>query len=80
MEIGTILGIVVLVATVALVATLFTKGAGPDWMWKLGRNDPIRNMLFRHDGSWRRYGKLGVLLAIILMVCLGYVGTLWARQ
>ena len=76
MEIGTILGIVVLVAAVAMVAALFTKGAGPDWMWRLGRKDPVRNMLFREDGSWRRYAKLGIVVAIILMVCPGYVGAL----
>jgi hypothetical protein len=74
MEIGTILGVVIL-AAVATLAALFTKGAGPDWSWKLGRKDPIRNMLFREDGSWRRYGRLGIVLAITLLVYLGYVGT-----
>ena len=75
MEIDTILGVVI-VAAIATVAAFLTKGAGADWRWKLGRKDPVRNMLFREDGSWRRYGRLGIVLAIILLVYLGYVGTL----
>ena len=35
--------------------------AGPDWMWGGGRNDVLRNLYFRHDGSFRRYGRVGLL-------------------
>jgi len=73
MEIGTILGFAI-AAVVAMVAALFTKGAGPDRRWKGGRKDPVRNMFFREDGSWRRYGRLGIVLVFILLVYLGYVG------
>lgn len=35
--------------------------AGPDWMWASGRNDLVRNLYFRPDGSFRRYGRVALL-------------------
>jgi hypothetical protein len=35
--------------------------AGPDWLWGGGRNDVVRNLYFRHDGSFRRYGRLALM-------------------
>ena len=32
--------------------------AGPDWMWGGGRNDVLRNLYFRPNGSFRRYGRI----------------------
>jgi hypothetical protein len=62
MQIGTVLFFVVIGAGIVFFAMLFTRGAGPDWMWKLGRNDPMRNLLFRADGSWRQHAKFGLVL------------------
>ena len=31
--------------------------AGPDWMWTGGREDFIRNLYFKPNGSFRRYGR-----------------------
>ena len=73
MPIGTVLFFVVIAAGVGLMAFFFTRGAGPDWMWRGGRNDPVRNMLFRADGSWRRYGKLGVLLFWLAILGVTYL-------
>ncbi|MEX0774088.1 MAG: hypothetical protein WD042_00090 [Phycisphaeraceae bacterium] len=36
--------------------------AGPGWIWRLGRYDPIRNIICRPDGALRRYTKVGILL------------------
>ena len=35
--------------------------AGPDWMWGGGRNDVLRNLYFRPNGSFRRYGRIALL-------------------
>ncbi len=39
---------------------LCTPASGPDWMWAGGRNDVLRNLYFRPDGSFRRFGRLGL--------------------
>ncbi|HKU46720.1 MAG TPA: hypothetical protein VJQ58_07535 [Burkholderiales bacterium] len=39
--------------------------AGPDWMWGGGRNDVVRNLYFRHDGSFRRYGRIALLATLV---------------
>jgi len=38
--------------------------AGPDWMWGGGRNDLVRNLYFRDDGSFRRYGRIALLATL----------------
>ena len=38
--------------------------AGPDWMWAGGRDDALRNLYFRHDGRFRRYGRLALLATL----------------
>ena len=40
---------------------LVANKAGPDWLWGGGRNDLVRNLYFRHDGSFRRYGRLALV-------------------
>jgi hypothetical protein len=40
--------------------------AGPVWIWRGGRHDPMRNLLLRADGSWRKHAKLGVRLFWLL--------------
>jgi len=39
--------------------------AGPDWLWMGGRDDVIRNLYFRPDGSFRRYGRPALVLTLI---------------
>jgi hypothetical protein len=46
--------------------------AGPDWLWAGGREDVIRNLYFRPDGRFRRYGRP----ALVLTLALG-CGALW---
>ena len=40
--------------------------AGPDWLWLGGRDDVIRNLYFRPNGSFRRYGRPALALTFIL--------------
>jgi hypothetical protein len=35
--------------------------AGPDWFWMGGRDDIVRNLYFKPDGSFRRYGFVGLV-------------------
>jgi hypothetical protein len=60
----------------ALVGTFFSfvvglfnpwliNKAGPDWLWMGGRDDVIRNLYFRHDGSFRRYGRIALLATLV---------------
>jgi hypothetical protein len=39
--------------------------AGPDWMWMGGRDDIVRSLYFRPNGSFRRYGRPALLLTLI---------------
>lgn len=50
--------------------------AGPDWLWSGGRSDPIRNLYFRPNGSFRRYGFAG----LVLTLGAGSVALLWLLQ
>jgi hypothetical protein len=74
LPVGTILFFLVIGITVAYFALLWVRGAGPDWMWRLGRHDPVRNFFFRPDGSWRRYGKIGLFAIVALLLASGYFG------
>jgi hypothetical protein len=38
--------------------------AGPDWLWMGGKNDIIRSLYFRSNGSFRRYGRIGLLFTL----------------
>lgn len=38
--------------------------AGPDWLWGGGRDDLIRNLYFKPNGSFRRYGRIALLVTI----------------
>ena len=39
--------------------------AGPDWLWGGGRNDVVRNLYFRPNGSFRRYGRAALLATLL---------------
>ena len=39
--------------------------AGPDWLWGGGRDDVIRNLYFRPNGTFRRYGRLALMATLI---------------
>lgn len=49
------------------------NGVGPDWLWRFGKNDPFRNLLYRSDGSARRYMKTCIFIIFVLLLL-----TLWA--
>ena len=40
--------------------------AGPDWMWTGGRDDLIRNLYFKPNGSFRRYGRIALVATLLL--------------
>jgi hypothetical protein len=40
--------------------------AGPDWMWTGGRDDLIRNLYFKPNGSFRRYGRVALVGTVSL--------------
>jgi len=40
--------------------------AGPDWMWTGGRDDLIRNLYFKRNGSFRRYGRPALVATVVL--------------
>lgn len=55
-------GAMVLLAIAVLLIDSGADTAGPHWMWRLGKYDPIRNLICRRDGSLRRYTKLAIVL------------------
>ena len=50
--------------------------AGPDWLWMGGRDDVVRNLFFRPNGSFRRYG----LPALVLTFIAGSAALFWILQ
>ena len=44
---------------------VLTPAAGPDWMWAGGREDVIRGLFFRPNGSFRRYGRPALFLTLV---------------
>ncbi len=50
--------------------------AGPDWLWMGGREDVVRNLYFRPNGSFRRYG----LPALALTFIAGSAALCWILQ
>jgi len=43
---------------------LVVNKAGPDWLWGGGRDDVIRNLYFRPNGTFRRYGRVALMLTL----------------
>ena len=39
--------------------------AGPDWLWMGGRDDVIRNLYFKPNGAFRRYGRVGLVVTLL---------------
>ena len=39
--------------------------AGPDWLWRGGRDDVIRNLYFRPNGTFRRYGRAALMATLV---------------
>ena len=50
--------------------------AGPDWLWMGGRDDVVRNLYFRPNGGFRRYG----LAALVLTLIAGSAAIYWILQ
>ncbi len=50
--------------------------AGPDWLWGGGRDDLIRNLYFKPNGSFRRYGRV----ALIVTIFAGTLALHWLLQ
>ena len=57
-----------------LVNPAVSYKAGPDWMWAGGRSDFVRNLYFRPNGAFRRYGFVG----LVLTLAAGSAAFLWA--
>jgi hypothetical protein len=70
-----LLGIAVGTFLSFLMGTL-RPAAGPDWMWAGGRGDPIRALYFRRDGSFRRFGRV----ALLLTLAAGTAAVYWMLQ
>jgi hypothetical protein len=47
--------------------------AGPDWLWMGGRDDVIRNLYFKPNGTFRRYGRVGLFVTLLV----GSVACAW---
>ncbi len=63
------------IATAVVAVLIYFSGSGkgsarPDWMWKPGKTDPVRNLLFRSEGSARRHMKTCVLILFALALLL----------
>jgi hypothetical protein len=50
--------------------------AGPDWLWMGGRDDIVRNLFFKPNGAFRRYGFVAVLATLVS----GAAALLWIVQ
>ena len=68
---GTALPVVVIAVGLGLLVSLFVFGSDPNSSWWRGWGEPVRNMFFRPNGAWRRFGRLGLLCAITAMALVG---------
>jgi hypothetical protein len=50
--------------------------AGPDWLWMGGRDDVVRNLFFKPNGAFRRYGGI----ALFATFASGAAALLWIVQ
>ncbi len=57
---------------VGLFNPMWSNKAGPDWMWTGGRDDLIRNLYFKPNGSFRRYGRIALVATLALGSVAGY--------
>jgi hypothetical protein len=57
-----------LVVVCVLFVRARTDNAGPSWLWRGGSGDIFRSALFRRDGSFRKYTKLGILIWLSIFV------------
>ena len=46
---------------VGLMDPRIVNKAGPDWLWMGGRDDVVRNLFFKSNGAFRRYGLVGLV-------------------
>jgi len=60
----------------ALLDPRVPNKAGPDWFWMGGRGDVIRNLYFRPNGTFRRYG----LPALVFTLAAGSMSFYWLLQ
>jgi hypothetical protein len=61
---------------VALVDPRVANKAGPDWLWMGGRDDVVRNLYFKPNGAFRRFG----LPALLLTFAAGAASLIWIVQ
>ncbi|HUQ75046.1 MAG TPA: hypothetical protein VM183_09990 [Burkholderiales bacterium] len=61
---------------VTLLDPRVTNKAGPDWLWMGGRDDVVRNLYFKPNGAFRRYG----LPALLLTFVSGGAALIWIIQ
>ena len=61
---------------VALIDPRVTNKAGPDWLWMGGRDDVVRNLFFKPNGAFRRYG----FPALLLTFAAGAASLIWIIQ
>ncbi len=61
---------------VGLMDPRIVNKAGPDWLWMGGRDDVVRNLFFKPNGTFRRYG----LVALLTTFASGAAALLWIAQ
>ena len=65
--------LIVAVGLALLFVDSRTDSAGPHWLWRGGRRDPVRQALFRNDGSLRRLSKPAMLLWLLFGIAVLWI-------
>jgi hypothetical protein len=68
-----ITALVVAIGTAVCFVDPKANNAGPDWLWRLGKSDPVRVLLFSSNGQLRRFTKLGLLAWFAMIVSLLWI-------
>lgn len=63
--------IIIILSVVFMFLNMSKIKAGSKW--KLGKKDPVRNMLFTEKGEFRKYSKAGIVLWFMSMLILIWV-------
>jgi len=65
-------GFVFLIGIAVCFIDMKKERALPDWMWQFGRYDPIYLLLYKRDGSPRKYFKHAILIWFVI-----FLGVMW---
>ena len=64
---------VIIIGLLIIFLTPKKKNAGPDWIWRFGKDDPFRNLFFNPDGSMKHLMKTLILVVFAVLLSIVWI-------